>query len=114
MSKKVRVISKPSKKRQSIRYNELSFESGCCVGLFNRVRSQTLGYIVGTKDGFEASTYRWSVLHLYLLDAEMEYAVGCFINYGHVVQFVDQTSGFTLPPLRIHRCEQTGYDAFTT
>ena len=50
-SQKVRVISKPSKKRQSIRYNELSFESGCCVALFNRVRSQTLGYISGTDTG---------------------------------------------------------------
>lgn len=77
-SRKVRVISKPSKKKQSIRYNELSFESGCCVGLFNRVRSQTLGYISGTDNGFEASTIRWSVLHLYLLDEELEYAVGGF------------------------------------
>ena len=77
-SRKVRVISKPSKKKQSIRYNELSFESGCCVGLFNRVRSQTLGYISGTDNGFGASTIKWSVLHLYLLDEELEYAVGGF------------------------------------
>ncbi|CAG5110984.1 Oidioi.mRNA.OKI2018_I69.chr2.g5328.t1.cds [Oikopleura dioica] len=48
-----RVISKPSKKRQTVRYNELSFESGGCVALFNRVRSQTLGYISASTDGFE-------------------------------------------------------------
>ena len=107
-SRKVRVISKPSKKKQSIRYNELSFESGCCVGLFNRVRSQTLGYISGTENGFEASIVKWSVLHLYLLDEELEYAVGGFVNYGNIVQITDQTSGFALPPLRIHRCEQSG------
>ena len=48
------------------------------------------------------------VLHLYLLDTELEYAVGGFVNYGNIVQFADQTSGFSLPPCRIHRCEQSG------
>ena len=110
-----------------------SFESGCCVALFNRVRSQTLGYISGGPNGFEASVQKWSgwfsellrcsvwtinwpmgivktlkVLHLYLLDTELEYAVGGFVNYGNIVQFADQTSGFSLPPCRIHRCEQSG------
>ena len=90
------------------RNSESSFESGCCVALFNRVRSQTLGYISGGVNGFEASIQKWSVLHLYLLDTELEYAVGGFVNYGNIVQFADQTSGFSLPPCRIHRCEQSG------
>ena len=52
------------------------------------------------------------VLHLYLLDTELEYAVGGFVNYGNIVQFADQTSGFSLPPCRIHRCEQSGKSCF--
>ena len=52
------------------------------------------------------------VLHLYLLDTELEYAVGGFVNYGNIVQFADQTSGFSLPPCRIHRCEQSGKSIF--
>ena len=44
------------------------------------------GYISGSSHGFEASTLKWSVLHLYLLDEELEYAVGGFVNYGNIVQ----------------------------
>ena len=144
-SKKVRVISKPSKKRQSIRYNELRFDlhldlewpqinywpsvlNRAAVWLFLtefgpkhlvtypvdqmdsklRFKNGQAGFQILWLENKLTILITLEVLHLYLLDTELEYAVGGFVNYGNIVQFADQTSGFSLPPCRIHRCEQSG------
>ena len=45
---------------------------------------------------------------MYILEDNLDFAVGGYINYGHTVQFVNQANGFALPPIRLHRCELTG------
>ncbi|KAI9230205.1 MAG: hypothetical protein DHS80DRAFT_12828, partial [Piptocephalis tieghemiana] len=59
-SRPVKVISKPSKKRQSVKNHELCLHHGSTISLFNRIRSQTvstkyLGVDSGSHDPLPAS-----------------------------------------------------------
>ena len=45
---------------------------------------------------------------MYILEDNFEFAIGGYINYGQTVQFVNQSNGYSLPPVRLHRCELTG------
>ncbi|RKP24488.1 hypothetical protein SYNPS1DRAFT_9176, partial [Syncephalis pseudoplumigaleata] len=57
-SRPIKVISKPSKKRQSIKNLELCIHHGTTVSLFNRVRSQTVSTkYLGVSSN--ATTQRW-------------------------------------------------------
>eukprot|EP00051_Salpingoeca_urceolata_P019586 m.287565 g.287565 ORF g.287565 m.287565 type:complete len:528 (+) comp19445_c0_seq4:1886-3469(+) len=61
-SKPVKVISKPSKKKQSSANLDMCIESGSEICLFNRVRAQagSTRYLCGATDqGFASSTKRW-------------------------------------------------------
>lgn len=60
-SRPVKVISKPSKKRQSVKNHELCLHHGSTISLFNRIRSQTvstkyLGVDSGSHDPLPSST----------------------------------------------------------
>ncbi|CAG5110983.1 Oidioi.mRNA.OKI2018_I69.chr2.g5327.t1.cds [Oikopleura dioica] len=44
---------------------------------------------------------------MYSLDSDFETARSGFINYGQVVQLVSESSGLSLPPTIIHKCELT-------
>ncbi|KAI9021480.1 hypothetical protein CLU79DRAFT_753513 [Phycomyces nitens] len=76
-SRGIKVISKPSKKRQSARNMELCIHHGTPISLFNRIRSQTvstkyLGVSTGSKDGsgacFVARTGSWDPFVIWIAD----------------------------------------------
>lgn len=65
-SKPVKVISKPSKKKQSLSNSEMCIESGTEVSLFNRVRAQagSTRYLVGAHQSFTTDTKKWGTFRI--------------------------------------------------
>ncbi|KAI7901420.1 uncharacterized protein BX663DRAFT_514350 [Cokeromyces recurvatus] len=77
-SKGIKVISKPSKKRQSIKNMELCIHHGTTISLFNRIRSQTVSTkYLGVSNGlsndnngtcFVARTGSWDPFVIWIVD----------------------------------------------
>ncbi|XP_058260034.1 recombining binding protein suppressor of hairless-like protein isoform X4 [Hemibagrus wyckioides] len=106
----IKVISKPSQKRQSMKNADLCIPSGSRVSLFNRLRSQTVStrYLAVEGGAFVASARQWTAFTVILVEDQQtdrsDYSVcESYICYGAVVQLVCTITGVTLPPMVIRK-----------
>uniref|UniRef100_A0A8C6SK37 Recombination signal binding protein for immunoglobulin kappa J region-like n=1 Tax=Neogobius melanostomus TaxID=47308 RepID=A0A8C6SK37_9GOBI len=106
----IKVISKPSQKRQSMKNADLCISSCSRVALFNRLRSQTVStrYLSVEGGAFVASARHWTAFTITLVEeqrgAQADFTLTeSFVCYGCVVQLVCTETGVALPPMVIRK-----------
>ncbi|XP_077581720.1 uncharacterized protein LOC144202699 [Stigmatopora nigra] len=110
-SRHIKVISKPSQKRQSMKNAELCISARSRIALFNRLRSQTVStrYLAVEGGAFVASARHWTAFAITLVEEHGGGGGGDFVLseglvcYGSVVQLVCTESGLALPPMVIRK-----------
>lgn len=109
-SRMIKVISKPSQKRQSMKNADLCISSCSRVALFNRLRSQTVStrYLSVERGAFVASARQWTAFTITMVEDQRsgpgDFALSeSFICYGCVVQLVCTETGVALPPMVIRK-----------
>ncbi|KAM7421856.1 hypothetical protein PAMA_010083 [Pampus argenteus] len=109
-SRMIKVISKPSQKRQSMKNADLCISSCSRVALFNRLRSQTVStrYLSVDRGAFIASARQWTAFTITLVEGVFEtvwFVQGLKlpevirkVNKQHAILDVDE------PVSQLHKC----------
>ncbi|KAI3385134.1 hypothetical protein SNEBB_002590 [Seison nebaliae] len=112
----MKVISKPSKKKQSIKNADLCIASGSRITLFNRLRSQTVStrymYVDSESENFIAHSQQWGEFLIHLVDAnEKESNVYTvregYVHYESTIKLKCVETNIVLPKMIIRKVDKS-------